>query len=145
MAPLFHILSEQLPTLCPKVHLAAPSIAFNAYSPTQSKLCSDIAPSGRLPIMALRTSLPLRPFLGARAFHTAPVVRQIPAVPPPARRTAAELGFNGNQDRTRTLDPALTKPLEVSDSSYLHLPKESQLIGTDRREQHLVSSRGLNP
>jgi hypothetical protein len=103
-----------------------------------NKLFSDTAPSPRSD-MALRTSLPLRPLLGARAFHTAPVLRQAPSVPPSAPKTAAELGFRGNKDRTRTLDPALTKPLKVTDSSYLHLPDESQAGGSGPREQQLVS------
>jgi hypothetical protein len=140
LVPLFRILSRATSN----VQLFVPKFTwctFNRISQLFGQaLFSDTTPSGRLPNMALRTSMPLRPFLGARALHTAPVVRQAPAVPPRAPRTAAELGFDGNQDRTRTLDPALTKPLKMSNSSYLHLPKESQHIGTGRREEYLVSS-----
>jgi hypothetical protein len=125
LVPLFRILSRATSN----VQLFVPKFTwctFNRISQLFGQaLFSDTTPSGRLPNMALRTSMPLRPFLGARALHTAPVVRQAPAVP---------------QDRTRTLDPALTKPLKMSNSSYLHLPKESQHIGTGRREEYLVSS-----
>jgi hypothetical protein len=137
--PFLDLIRASSNVFVPNVHFLLLGLSLELFI-SPHELSSDTAHSARLFNMALRTSLPLRPLLGACAYHTAPVLRQASAVPPRAPKTAAELGFKGNQGRTRTLDPALTKPLQVTDSSYLHLPDESQAGGSGPREQQLVSS-----